>query len=288
MSDTDEQDRSEPDNPYVGPRSFAAGEKLYGRDRELAELSDILLAQRIVLLYSPSGAGKSSLLEAALRPRLKKFDFDMPTTVRVGHEPPPQFDGLDVRNRYVLSALLSLEEGVRTRPQLSAEELATIEFGDYLRRVEAERDEDASRQGELCLFFDQFEEIFTLDPTDGDAKRAFFVEVGSALRDRGRWALFAMREDFIAQLDPYVSLIPTRLSSRYRLDLLDVEAARLAVRKPAERLGVTFDPDAANHLIDDLRRVNVQRGGRVESELGPYIEPVQLQVVCRRLWSTLT
>ena len=45
-----------PDNPYVGPRSFEYGERLYGRDREVAELSDQIVAQRVVLLYSPSGA----------------------------------------------------------------------------------------------------------------------------------------------------------------------------------------------------------------------------------------
>ena len=27
-------------NPYVGPRSFRAGEELYGRDREVQELLD--------------------------------------------------------------------------------------------------------------------------------------------------------------------------------------------------------------------------------------------------------
>jgi len=49
-------------NPYVGPRSFRTGETLYGRDRELGELLDRLIAERIVLLYSPSGAGKTSFL----------------------------------------------------------------------------------------------------------------------------------------------------------------------------------------------------------------------------------
>ena len=49
-------------NPYVGPRAFQDGETLYGRDREVAKLLNLLIAERIVLLYSPSGAGKTSLL----------------------------------------------------------------------------------------------------------------------------------------------------------------------------------------------------------------------------------
>jgi hypothetical protein len=32
-------------NPYVGPRSFRTGETLYGRDRELNELLDLLIAE---------------------------------------------------------------------------------------------------------------------------------------------------------------------------------------------------------------------------------------------------
>jgi hypothetical protein len=277
-----------PENPYVGPRSFAYGEQLYGRDREVAELSDVIVAQRVVLLYSPSGAGKSSLLEAALRPQLERFEFRVLPTVRVGHEPPPTFDGLSAHNRYMLSTLLSLEEGREPDAQLTPGELNEARFEDYLQLLDREGATADTVSPEPCLFFDQFEELFTLDPTDIEQKRAFLDEVGVALRDRGRWALFAMREDYIAQLDPYLSLMPKRMSSRYRLDQLGVEAARLAMRLPAEQSGIGFSLDAANHLIDDLRRVRVQRGGQIIEELGAYVEPVQLQVVCSQLWSSLS
>lgn len=278
-----------PENPYVGPRSFSYGEQLYGRNREVAELSDQIVAQRVVLLYSPSGAGKSSLLEASLRPQLERFDFRVMPTIRVGHEPPPEFDEYEVRNRYMLSTLLSLEEGKSEGGQLSRAELTTVTFEQYLR--EFVRPADGSNDievGEPCLFLDQFEELFTLDPTDTEQKTAFLKDIGVSLRNRGLWALFAMREDFIAQLDPYLHLLPRRLNSRYRLDLLGVEAARVAMRQPAERCGVAFSSEAADHLIDDLRKVKVQRAGQVVEELGPYIEPVQLQVVCRQLWNSLS
>ena len=47
------------DNPYVGPRAFEQGDPFYGRDREVMELLDLLIAERIVLLYSRSGVGKT-------------------------------------------------------------------------------------------------------------------------------------------------------------------------------------------------------------------------------------
>ena len=134
------------DNPYVGPRSFRYGEHLHGRDREIGELRDVLIAQRIVLLYSPSGAGKSSLLEAGLRPELEQREFRVLPTVRVGHDVPPALEGLPVRNRYVLSTLLSLEEGRPADRQLRPAELAQIHIGDYLTRAihEDRADQDSA------------------------------------------------------------------------------------------------------------------------------------------------
>jgi hypothetical protein len=58
-----------PHSPYVGPRPFETGEKLYGRGREVNDLPGLLIAERIVLLHSPSGAGKTSLVEAVLARR---------------------------------------------------------------------------------------------------------------------------------------------------------------------------------------------------------------------------
>src|SRR5512143_3076241 len=93
-------------NPYVGPRAFQQGETLYGRDREVQELLDLLIAERIVLLYSPSGAGKSSLLNAALIPRLRAEDFHVRPPVRVNTEAPGGAIAQNGNvNRFVLSVL---------------------------------------------------------------------------------------------------------------------------------------------------------------------------------------
>src|SRR3990172_7452937 len=99
-------------NPYVGPRAFLTGETLYGRDRELRELLNFLLSQRIVLLYSPSGAGKTSLVQAGLIPALADKGFSILPVIRVNLEPPPAEElnqGADTAsapalNRYIYSA----------------------------------------------------------------------------------------------------------------------------------------------------------------------------------------
>ena len=46
-----------------------------------------------------------------------------------------------------------------------------------------------------------------------------------------------------------------------------------------------YEDGLIERLIADLRQVKVQRpDGSFESKAGPYIEPVQLQVVCQSLW----
>lgn len=47
------------ENPFVGPRPLEIGQRIFGRDREIDELYYLLSAERVVLLHSPSGAGKS-------------------------------------------------------------------------------------------------------------------------------------------------------------------------------------------------------------------------------------
>lgn len=278
-------------NPYVGPRSFLRGERLYGRSLETAELVDLLIAERIVLMYSPSGAGKSSLVNAAVLPRIEKQGFQVLPTMRVNHEPPPEAVHIPDFNRYVYSALLSIEEGVEESLRLPASELLFMNFSEYLRDVRT-RKRGKRRQSappaDLFLVFDQLEEVLTLDPTDRDVKMDFFVQVGEALRDPSVWALFVIREDYLAGLDPFLRPVPTRLSNRFRLDLLGASAALEAIQKPAEDIGVHFEEEAAAKLVDDLRLMQVQLpDGSSRQQPGQYVEPVQLQVVCRRLWENL-
>jgi WD40 repeat protein len=267
-------------NPYVGPRAFQPGETLYGRDHEVLELLDLLLAERIVLLNSPSGAGKTSLIQAALIPRLREEGFQVLHIIRVKREQPLDRDREEALNQYVFSTLLSLEQDVPTDEQFDIADLARMSLDHYL----SERSSEADNR---VLIFDQFEEVL-LNPTDQKDKREFFRQLGAALRPRDRWALFAMREDYVAALDPYLLAVPTRARTRLRLDFLTQQAASQAVQRPAEQAGITFSEGAVTKLVDDLSQVLVpQPDGSSEPQPGPYVEPVQLQVVCLRLWDRL-
>jgi FHA domain len=269
--------------PFVGPRAYRVGERLFGRDRERLELLDLLIAERIVLLYSPSGAGKTSLVQAGLVPALRNEAFAVPAVARVTFETATGIRE-PATNRYIFAVLLSLEEAQPKEQQLPLAELARMTLPDYLEQRWAA----APGAGGLVLILDQFEEILTIDPTDTAAKKEFFAQLGAALRNRQRWALLSMREEHVAGLDPFRSRITTRLNATFRLELLNEQQACQAMQEAAAQAGVVFTDGAARKLTDDLRRVRVQRpGGLLEEQLGPTVEPTQLQVVCLRLWNAL-
>ena len=115
--------------PFVGPRPFRHGEDLFGRDRDVNRLRDLLIAERIVLLFSPSGAGKTSLVQAGLIPGLATRSracatgfYDLPI-VRVKQPLPAAGEGPQrgATNRFIRATLTSLQgprpdrPGVRTR-----------------------------------------------------------------------------------------------------------------------------------------------------------------------------
>ena len=266
-------------NPFVGPRPFRVGEKLYGRETEQQELFHLLKARRIVMLHSPSGAGKSSLVNAALIPMLRQERFDVWHTVRLN----TLFADMD-GNRFIHSTIASLEDGIpeRHRQGRDLSELAQLRLVDYLE----ERPRRPNAPDNVVLIFDQFEEILTTDASDVDAKTAFFDQLGEALNQSCYWALFIIREDHLAALAPYRDAIPTKLSNTFRIDLLERDAARNAIVQPAESAGRKFP--AAETLIQELAKILVEQPDRtMKEELGRYVEPVQLQVVCNKLWNDL-
>ena len=306
-------------NPYIGPKPYQRndGYLFCGRDYEVQKLLNLLIAEQILLLYAPSGAGKTSLINKAVIPKLEEKNFLVLPVMRVSRLLPAEIlKQVKVKNRYVFSALLALEkfrEGAAESYQLTPEELTRLQqlaempFIDYLKGVSArqmEKREEARVAAaepnqtpqenpkrvpsKIVLIFDQFEEILSVDPADYDVKTDFFKQVGDALFTEDYWALFSMREDNAASLGSLVRQLPSRLETRFRLELLSTEKAEEAIKKPALSQSTSFQPEAVQKLIDDLRTVKAQSlAGQTEEKQGDFVEPMQLQVVCYRLWQNL-
>jgi WD40 repeat protein len=258
-----------PMNPFVGPREFQTGETLFGRERETRELLRQLVSERIVLFHSPSGAGKSSLLNAGLVPLLGDEGFHVWPVIRVNTAPawPDRPQAENAANRYVLSVLNSLKTGVQDSAATAADAFAPSGLSEFFARTPG-----GLKREDQVLIFDQFEEVLTVDPDDLAGKQAFFEQVGALLRYGGYYAVFALRDDYVGALEPYRRWVPGGLGTHFRLDLLGEAAAHEAILKPTEGSAAPFTGDDAGVLVDNLRGQGV------------FVEPVLLQVVCYRLW----
>jgi SIR2-like domain len=275
-------------NPYVGPRPFCKGELFFGREREATSVVNSLLSGRVMLLHSPSGAGKTSLIQISIVPSFERRDFLTCAGSEIRTDTDPEFTALCVNlpppegvpNRYVFSVVNGLIGHFTDH-----ERACGMTVGDA---VEEFAQHHNSKQRQL-LVLDQLEEVLTLNPGDVEGQIVFFEQLGEALNDSRRWALLAIREDYMGALDRFRQYLPGQLRATFRLDLLDIGAALRAVQKPAQASGGEFYDDAAQMLVNDLRLVYSGYGEEdTPTVKSPYVEPALLQVVCYDVFRKLS
>jgi len=277
--------------PYVGPRSFRKDQRefFFGRDEEADELVSVITAHSAVLLYSQSGAGKTSLLNAKLIPKLEEEEtFHVLPPMRVQGLLPASLKIGRNTNIFVLNALISA--GVDMTPANM-----NMTFHQFV----AQCGQYTNEYGEptpIVMVFDQFEELFTSYPGRWMDREDFFRQIGEALEGNPKKGLaanpllrviFCMREDYIAELDPYLPLLPEKLRTRFRLEHLREKKALTAITKPLEKTNRNYAPGVAEQLVRNLLRIPNQSMTGTQT-MGIYVEPVQLQVVCQSLWDALT
>jgi hypothetical protein len=269
-------------SPYVGPRPFELSEQrlFFGREREAEDVLSQIAFQRSVLLYAQSGAGKSSLINTSLIPGLRAAGFFVFPVIRIRGALDQAVDART--NIFLFNALSSTVAGATVRlPPISP----STSLEDF---VATARDLWAGGHGPI-LIFDQFEELFTAHQDRWPQRAGLIQEIDRALRATPTLrVVFSMREDFIAAIDPLLWHLSEGIDVRYRLELLRREAATAAIVEPMRLSGASMQPDAAQKLVGDLLEINVEmQDGKVERVQGEYVEPVQLQIVCRRLWERL-
>ncbi|WP_292389952.1 WD40 repeat domain-containing protein [Methanosarcina sp. UBA5] len=270
---------------YVGPRPFELEDKFifFGRDREARDLLSLVIAHNLVLVYAQSGAGKTSLFNAGLIPLLKENQFEVLPVARVKGTPLNNIKTDEISNIYVFNTLTSWAEG-----ECNIKCLARMKLVDFLNGQSRMQDEEGMPLPRVVIF-DQFEEIFSLYQDRWKDRDGFFEQVSTVLEaDPLLRVVFVMREDFIAQLDPYADLLPDRLRTRFHVESLRREAALLAIKGPLKYTGRSFEEGVAEKLVDELLTIRVETmPGKTAEVKGEFIEAVQLQVVCQNLWREL-
>ncbi len=282
-------------NPYVGPRTFTAAQShlFFGREAEAAQLLAVVISERLTLFYAQSGAGKSSLLHARLIPNLKAAGILTLPVGRVSGQLPPGVEQVD--NIFAFNLMLSLDNG-----QGAPNRFSRVSLSHFLARLTSRDgrsffyDEQANpaaanpaQAPDYVLIIDQFEEILTSHTERWPERADFFRQLDQVMAaDPLLRVVLTLREDYVASLDPYSQLLAGKLRARFYMQRMGCPAALEAVKNPAQTCGRPFAPGVAESLVDNLRQIKAQ--GQAEMQLGQYVEPVQLQVVCYQLWENLT
>lgn len=264
---------------YPGVQSFQEDDssRFFGRRRATEELLLRVLSVRLLLQFAPSGAGKTSLLNAGLCPQLRPHGY-LPCNVRL-NQPDESL---------VQAAYRSLKEAARTAdlkvpviPQNAAN------LWDLLAGIQL-----WNTQLLLLipvLIFDQFEEVFTLRD---DVFRANVArELGELTRGRRTSAagivevapdvklIISLREEYLGCLEEMTVAIPELFRERLRLLPLTAEEAREAIVEPARLDGdwrspkFAFDAQCIEGLVDFIDGVSP----RIR-----VVEALTLQLVCQR------
>ena len=189
--------KSEVKNPWLGLKSYPEGQKIYGRDKEIVELSQKILYNTQTVIYGKSGIGKSSILNAGVFPVLRRNNY-FPVYVRLVHDGKVSYcsqiisavrnsleklriEDLGAPEGAIYKEVVGFEHEVVKRydekiPEGLWEFFHRYEFG-YRLNEEADVQYIAP-----VLIFDQFEEIFTLQK-DNEKIEDFFNELASLLNN---------------------------------------------------------------------------------------------------------
>jgi len=258
-------------SPYRGLTAFEEQDAgfFFGRETAAIEVLDrmsrSLGGAGLLVVSGVSGAGKSSLLRAGVLPRLRADG--LPAVPEAAWWPRVVFtptraplDELALR-----AGVLAGADAAAVRRELEG---APAWFALTARQAALARppgDQDGSpamhdRPGQrrLVLVVDQFEELFTQCPEEGQ-RRAFITALHAAATaghgpDQAPAALVVLgvRADFEARCADYPQLAGP-VQDRYLVTAMTERQLRMAITEPAKKAGAKVDDDLADRLLAEVR-----------------------------------
>lgn len=266
-----------PDNaPYLGLRPFTESEKakFFGRDEEIHILKDKILAHRLTLLVAASGVGKSSLLQAGVMPALRASGMaDL-----ICHNDWAVDPARDLKQSIVNHFIKQQRVNADYAPDLN------LPLAEFLQT------HALLGIGTVVILLDQFEEFFYYQKFS-QQRDQFIQQLAAALHDSDTPTafVFSMREDFAMEMEAFKPFFKGIFDNIYRIEKLELAAARLAILNPIEAFGYHYQPALLEQLLTDLGRR--ERNERLDLQHADQaaltearVEPPHLQIVCQQLW----
>jgi len=301
-----------PSYRYPGTKPFEIEDyRLFkGRDEDIQSLMQKILLQNLIVLYSRSGLGKSSLLNAGLLNKLKDGDSIVPIVLRFGAFLPGSIDMPLQKLQSIITEQFHANGSSFLYNKLIKNTPLTSHHLWYLFK---DIQIDCPSNNTFVLIFDQFEELFSY-PEEGmrifakELSELFFVSVPQQLRniitaklqsDENDLSdnelerlynpvsikiLFAIRSDKLSLLHNLTTFFPAVLQNCYELKPLNRKQAREAIVAPAKLNDgsflsppFSFSEDAISLILDELTNSTKTDIGQDKQD----IETFQLQIVCK-------
>jgi hypothetical protein len=196
--------------PFIGPRPFAETDAdiFFGRESELAGLGAAVVSAQIVLLYAPSGSGKSSLINAGLIPAMRDDGFEV-SQVR-------------------LNTLAPSNERVRV---------------DQLRDAIRESAGRSSADRPSLLILDQFEEIIVA-LTYVELRALSETIHDMMLENLLARIVISFREEYLARIGALFNKATEVSVSNFHLERLSKFGALEAFERSLATVGFAVEPEA--------------------------------------------
>ena len=253
------QTHRRPTEPYKFLYAFDIEDAniFFGRDAAVDALYRTMLRDRLTILHAKSGAGKTSLLNAGLSPRLIG-EGRLPVYARAYDDP-----------------VLAIKRAIVPPSQTAwLEPLAKLNLYDFLSLTCTHLNRQAQ---ELVIILDQFEEFFIFWP-EPDHRRPFIDALADCYDDKSLPVRFiiALRKDYYSDVADFQRRIPTLFNNEVRLAAMTQAEAHTAITGPVAKIGrpVSYEPELLDLLLADLTRGDV--------------ELPHLQIICTKLYETLT
>jgi WD40 repeat protein len=236
--------------PYRGLRAFTDSDAhlFFGRAAFIDRLLAAVDGNRIFAIIGSSGAGKSSVLQAGLIPRL----VSSPGTLVVRMQPGPRpIDELAIE----ISAANIMVEGASFRqPESWSHELRTSGITACADRLAA-----LARVERVAFVVDQFERILTRCPNE--AERLAFLDLladHASAGDSRHIIVAGIRDDYFGPILVQNDRLSGYLKDRFLvLSVMSRDELVEAIQEPARAADpahpVIFDPGLVDQIVDDFR-----------------------------------